>query len=912
MKELQQKLTTIYNDVPLPSSLVKHDHSLEFVNDQLGLSRLLNTGEGYIVGRINDEPLKISTDGHLMTIAPTRTGKGVGTVIPNILAHEGSLFILDIKGQTLAQTASAKRLQGHRVVVLDPYNQTNSQFGLDFFNPLDPFFENPESKSSDDVIERIVRSLMFDPEGRKSNEPIWDNTTMIFMRGLLTLCLRFWEPYRRNLVEVHKVLLYNDEELENFVTELKHLIKTDPKADDEAMLHELLTLLTSSRTKTKIPDNAKVQASISLSWVSKRAFKNDMLQSTFSFSNMRKEKMAVYLVVPQDFMDNCAIYMRLLFESAVFSQKDVYTDLNVNTSELKQKQRILFMLDELPVFGKLDLVEKGVGTLAGRGINLWLIAQSLSQFKQIYGEETTATIIQNMACVQVFSARELKELEYWVKLIGDDFFNVPTVTIGETESESESVTVTNSRTISNSSTLSKTLTLSDGVSEARGTNWGEAFGTALSKTKGSGYGTGVNKNIGTGENWSKGENSGNSKSSGTTFKRGLLWSSSLNENEGKSENSQNTKSKGGQKNISQGIQHNRSSQENTTKSKNHQTTKGKSRVKTTSHNEARGSGETITNGVSNTESTAQGKTKGRSKQRSISVSPKRMSIETIRTVREKLRGRNQLLYIEDSDPFFTPRMSYRVSYIDADRFMFPDMAAMANIENFYAIANRDNLTQSLKEKSVETIEKMQQLQNKLAARIDIWKDKKDVGERGFVIKDYQDFLANDMEIIRNQYEELRQYLQEQRGTFAEVAVMAISMIAAMKKLDIGEFKSDDEQLINRMIELDEISQKDIEFGLPLEKYKKLPLAIPEQQKISKHNEDFIIQKYSPVMAEILTHLGEDQERVKAYMDVQEDTRVWLLEGVKKINAHIQGALDKAIEKEFEVKNQFLIDNIPVV
>ena len=281
--------------LPEIHSSVDHSYGLEHKNiEQTGISRLLNTKEGYILGRINDEPLKINTDGHLLTIGPTRAGKGIGIVVPNILSHTGSLLVIDVKGENLKKTAWAKRLQGHRVVVLDPYNQTEGAFGYDSFNPLDRYALNTNDKQTDAIIKQIVHSLMYDKDGRKSSEPIWDNATIELVSGLLQLCLRKWPPNRRNFFEIYKVLQYTEEETKEFAKELYTIIENEPNEVQAQKYKSLYNFFTADREKTKIPDNAITQARMTMAWVVDTAFHNQLNHSTFSFADMHKEKMAIY------------------------------------------------------------------------------------------------------------------------------------------------------------------------------------------------------------------------------------------------------------------------------------------------------------------------------------------------------------------------------------------------------------------------------------------------------------------------------------------------------------------------------------------------------------------------------------------------------------------------------------------
>lgn len=279
---------------PIPVDLGDYERR-ELSNESTsGIETLLRSEEGYIVGRIGNEWLRYNTDAHLLTIAPTGAGKGTGLIIPNLYAHEGSTVIIDIRGETVAKTANYRRLQGHKVIVLDPFNITKEEYGHDSYNPFDRIVQNLDSRASDDQIQRLVSALMFDPSGRMSNEPIWDNATKNLLSGLISLCVRYWRPHRHNLLEILDVLNYSEPEMERFLIELKGVIEHDPQGQNDRQIKGLYKVLTESKSTTKITDNALVQAQTILTWVGNKSFEGIVDRSSFSFDDLQREKMTVY------------------------------------------------------------------------------------------------------------------------------------------------------------------------------------------------------------------------------------------------------------------------------------------------------------------------------------------------------------------------------------------------------------------------------------------------------------------------------------------------------------------------------------------------------------------------------------------------------------------------------------------
>ncbi|MCH2217290.1 MAG: type IV secretory system conjugative DNA transfer family protein [Flavobacteriales bacterium] len=522
--------------------------NLEIYKDSTtGIETLLTNNEGFIVGRLGGELLRYKTDAHLLTISPTGGGKTTGVIIPNILDHNGSAFVVDIRGETVAKTATAKRLLGHRVVVLDPYQITEGKWGIDSYNFFDRVRLDLGALDTDDRIQRIVSAIMFDPTGRMSKEPIWDNATRNLLVGLISYVLKYLPKEKHNLVEVLDILNYSSSELEWFTAKLTTLLEHDEKASNDRTLKGLLKILTEGKSQTKITDNALIQAQTLLTWVGNQSFEKVLDTSTFSFEQMQQRKTTVYLVVPEEYLENCASWVRLLIESAIFSMKDVFKSKGVSTASLAQQDRVLFLLDELPAFGLLDIISKGMATLRGRGINLWLFLQNIAQLDDIYGDKKARTIIGNAAAIQLFNSNEIKELEYFTKLIGEEFYDVQSISKGVSNTEGESVAKGTSHTISNSESVSHTQGTSDSFSEAVSYNWGNSFSNSTSET------TGTNKNYTQGQGSSVTKAKGRNKGRSTNLNRNTLQGNQ--KGEGKNNRTSYNKSKGKTKNssISEGV-----------------------------------------------------------------------------------------------------------------------------------------------------------------------------------------------------------------------------------------------------------------------------------------------------------------------------------------------------------------------
>lgn len=721
-------------NAPVPSTQkdLKQDYLEVGEKSKTGIETLLTNEHGLIVGRLNNELLRYKTDAHVLTVSPTGGGKTTGAIIPNLLDHPGSALVIDIRGETVAKTANSKRLQGHQVIVLDPYNITNYEWGRDTYNPLDRLISHTDNLTSDDRIQRLVSALMFDPSGRMSNEPIWDNATKNLLSGLIAYCIRYCPSYRHSLIEVLDILNYTPKELENFIAEILVLIETNEEAKSDRQLKSLVKILTEGKSTTKVTDNAIIQAQTLLTWVGNRSFKDMLDVSTFTFDDLQDTKKTIYIVIPEEFIDNCASWTRIIIESAIFSTKDVYSSKGISTDALKQEDRILFLLDELPAFGQLDVISKGMATLRGRGVNLWLFVQNLAQLDDVYGEKKARTIIGNASAIQVFKSVEVEELEYFSKLIGEEFYDVQTVSIGDSNTEGTSDSSGTSITLSNSVSVSNTTGTGDSISESTSSNWNRSLSNTTNKSRSTNksfsHGDGINSSS------SKGWNSGKTGN----YERNLLASNRVGMNNSRGLSANSSKGRSANRNWSEGESFTEGESTGNTISEGHSESKSKTQStnKSETHSEQKGESHTS----SETHSTNQSSTVSRN----ISVKQERMKVETIRSLRNKMSDRNQLLVIRDHHPFFTPKMSYFAKYTDTTNYIFPQIISCTSIAQSKEIIVR--LKELIESTSPENVDKqmLELLEN--TKSISHSKDEiEQFAEDGFIHE------ALDWEVLRDHY-----------------------------------------------------------------------------------------------------------------------------------------------------------------
>jgi type IV secretion system protein VirD4 len=357
---------------------------------------------GYFMDGAQALPICYRGDRHLFTIAPTRSGKGTCSVIPNLLTYPGSAVVLDPKSENAIKTA-VRRGQGlptipglkQEVYIVDPWDITKVAKPARL-NPLDWLkADDPDLAENADLL---ADALI--PHNPTSREPFWEDEARSLLRGIvLHVALDPDEASERTLGRVRDIVSMNTTDFNDIL--MKMVISPNKTVRS-----------TADRTISK---DEKLRSSVvstmqsHLHFLDSESIRESLSASDFDFADLKKKRMTVYLVLPADRLAPFGRWMRLLIQQA----------LTVNARNIEQKPDlpVLFMLDELAALGKLAMVEQAYGLMAGFGIQLWGIVQDVSQLERIYGRGWE-TFISNSGVLQYFGSRDQRTAEYFSKLCG--------------------------------------------------------------------------------------------------------------------------------------------------------------------------------------------------------------------------------------------------------------------------------------------------------------------------------------------------------------------------------------------------------------------------------------------------------------------------------------------------------------
>ncbi len=306
------------------------------------------------------QPILYKDAGHLMTIASTGAGKGVGCIIPALLRHQGPVVVIDPKGENYAVTARARREMGQQVVLLDPFNVVENE--PDYFNPLDLIinFEGAEIEQCKMLAEMIV---IPNPD---SKDPFWDQMAEQLIAGLLLYIAASSPPALKNLAELRFIL---NQSLKDLDFTLKDMLKT-----------KIPEVMTTARAiygmESKVRASVLSVAQYHTNFMAGNLISAATARTSFELEDVIEGKpLSIYLVIPPDKLDTSSQLIRLWIGSLL--------NLILMRSSAP-RQRTLFILDEAAQMGPLSLLTKAITLLRGYGLQTWSFWQDLSQLQSLY------------------------------------------------------------------------------------------------------------------------------------------------------------------------------------------------------------------------------------------------------------------------------------------------------------------------------------------------------------------------------------------------------------------------------------------------------------------------------------------------------------------------------------------------
>ena len=321
---------------------------------------------GVILGRLGAHYLRHDGPEHVLCFAPTRSGKGVGLVVPTLLAWPESCIVHDIKGENWKLTAGFRALHG-RVLLFDPTNHASAAY-----NPL------LEVRKGEWEVRDVqnVADVLVDPEGSLEKRNHWEKTSHALLVGAI-LHVLYAEPDKT----LAGVAAFLSDPKRPIATTLRAMMTTPHLG--EAGVHPVVA--SAARELLNKSENERSGVlSTAMSFLG--LYRDPVVAQVTRRCDWRIADLvsgcqatSLYLVVPPSDISRTKPLIRLILNQ-------IGRRLTEELDTAGNRHRVLLMLDEFPALGRLDFFESALAFMAGYGLKAFLIAQSLNQIEKAYGQ----------------------------------------------------------------------------------------------------------------------------------------------------------------------------------------------------------------------------------------------------------------------------------------------------------------------------------------------------------------------------------------------------------------------------------------------------------------------------------------------------------------------------------------------
>jgi len=403
---------------------------LELIPNNANASQ--KTGEGVYVGGFTDKGktyyLRDNGAAHVLTFAPTRSGKGVGLVIPTLLSWTKSCVITDLKGELWELTSGwRKQYANNKVLRFEPATST----GCARWNPLSELRIGTDAEVGD--VQNLA-NLIVDPDGKGLNDH-WAKTSFALLVGVI-LHLKYKEknnelfdlqnkPCEATMAMLDAFLADPTKDAKEKETwrEMINYPHIRP-SDDENTWKTHPAVATAGKDMLDRPEKeAGSVLSVTKSFLS--LYRDPVVAQNTAVCDFRiKDLMhhdhpvSLYIVTQPNDKERLRPLVRLMISMVVRLLADKM-DFENGRPKAHYKHRLLMMIDEFPSLGKLDILQESLAFVAGYGIKCYLICQDLNQLKRNdigYGQDESIT--SNCHIQNAYAPNRIETAEHLSKLTG--------------------------------------------------------------------------------------------------------------------------------------------------------------------------------------------------------------------------------------------------------------------------------------------------------------------------------------------------------------------------------------------------------------------------------------------------------------------------------------------------------------
>lgn len=346
------------------------------------------------------DPVLLEGEGHIITIAPTGTGKGRSCIIPALLRHEGPVIVIDPKGENVEVTARRRREMGQQVVVLDPFGITDEPCGA--FNPLDLI--DAGSSEGIDIAANYAAAMV---EGRNDERnAFWYQRASSLLSALMLHATTDEDPEKRTLAQVRQLLASTGA--------IAAGSKKKPQSVKEALLESPHPEARLAGASLQNAAQETIGSILSMTQNGIDFLRGPLLKEATNRSSFdldavtRGDPLSIYIVIPPHLMESHGRMLRVWVMGLMSL---------ITRRRGKPDRSTLFIIDEAAQLGALPQLRQALTLLRGYGLQCWSLWQDVSQLRLLY-QRDWETMVNNCRVVQCFGAHNLMAARTMAEITG--------------------------------------------------------------------------------------------------------------------------------------------------------------------------------------------------------------------------------------------------------------------------------------------------------------------------------------------------------------------------------------------------------------------------------------------------------------------------------------------------------------
>lgn len=334
---------------------------------------------------------------HGLICAPPGSGKGTGFLIPNLRTYRGAVVALDPKGELFSKSARQRQAMGHRLVRLD-FFQLLGRDG-DGINPLD-WIDDSSLSAADDAL-ALASALIVREANEGESKHFNDVATTILQSLILFVCCHA-DPSERDLVTVNQLL----KSTEAFIGAVKTMRESTACAGALSQIAGVIGYLQDREFASVMSTTCRA-----LAFMDSPLVAAGFLKTTFDPMGLLRGDTDIFIAIPAQLAKSHAAVSRAILTTLI--------RFVVTHNGASERNKVVFLLDEIASAGHVPEIESGLQMLRGYGCRLWLIIQHLGQLQTLFPADKGAGVLSSTDVQMFFGLNDVQSAEYCSSRIGD-------------------------------------------------------------------------------------------------------------------------------------------------------------------------------------------------------------------------------------------------------------------------------------------------------------------------------------------------------------------------------------------------------------------------------------------------------------------------------------------------------------